>query len=119
MDSSTPNGPNPGLIMQLALAYRASAVFFAASDLEVFSHIGNDALTAADVASRCGAATEPFRLVLETCADAGLLQRDGDRFRNTPTIAHVPDQRSTCVPRRLVEVRARSVSRLGRDDPSW
>ena len=84
MDSSTP-GPNPGLIMQLALAYRASAVFFAASDLDVFSHIGNDALSAVDLAPRCGAATEPLRLVLETCADAGLLRRDGDRFHNTPT----------------------------------
>ena len=82
---SSPNAPNPGLIMQLALAYRASAVFFAASDLDVFSHIGSDALTAADVASRCGAAAEPLRMVLETCADAGLLKRDGDRFRNTPT----------------------------------
>ena len=71
--------------MQLALAYRASAVFFAASDLDVFTHIGNDALTAAEVAERCGAALEPLRMVLETCADSGLLIRDGDRFRNTPT----------------------------------
>lgn len=71
--------------MQLALAYRASAVFFAAADLEVFTHIGGDALTAAEVAKRCGAATEPLRMVLETCADSGLLTRDGDRFRNTPT----------------------------------
>ena len=71
--------------MQLALAYRGSSIFFTASDLEVFSHIGNGALTATELASRCGAAPEPLRMVLESCADFGLLTRDGDRFRNTPT----------------------------------
>lgn len=84
MDATSP-GPNPGLIYQLALAYRSSAALFAASDLNVFSHIGDDALTADQVADRAGAAREPLRMVLETCADLGLLARDGDAFRNTPT----------------------------------
>ena len=78
-------GPNPGLIYQLALAYRSSAAFFTASDLDVFTHIGDGALTAADIAHRTGAAPEPLRMVLETCADLGLLTRDGEKFRNTPT----------------------------------
>lgn len=84
MESSSA-GPNPGLIYQLALAYRSSAVFFAASDLNVFTHIGDGAVTAARVADLTGAASEPLRMVLETCADLGLLERDGDTFRNTPT----------------------------------
>ncbi len=84
MESSSA-GPNPGLIFQLALAYRSSAVFFTASDLDVFSHIADQALTAAQVAERCGAALEPLRMVLETCADVGLLTREGEAFRNTAT----------------------------------
>jgi len=84
MESSSA-GPNPGLIFQLALAYRSSAAFFTASDLDIFTHIGDGALTAAELAQRTTAATEPLRLVLETCGDLGLLIRDGDRFRNTPT----------------------------------
>lgn len=84
MESSS-NAPNPGLIHQLALGYRASAVFFAASDLDIFTHIGDGALTAAELAQRTGAAAEPLRMVIETCADVGLLQRDGEKFRNTPT----------------------------------
>lgn len=87
MESSTSSGPNPGLIYQLALAYRSSAALFTASDLNVFSHIGSGALTADDLATRCGTPREPLRLVLESCADAGLLARDGDGFRNTPTSA--------------------------------
>jgi ubiquinone/menaquinone biosynthesis C-methylase UbiE len=69
----------------LALAYRSSAVFFTASDLGVFSHIADGARTADEIASRCGVEREPLRLVLETCADIGLLARDGDGFANTPT----------------------------------
>lgn len=84
MESSS-SGPNPGLIYQLALAYRSSATFFTASDLNVFTHIGDGALTAAQVADLCGAAAEPLRMVLETCADLGLLIRDGEKFRNSPT----------------------------------
>jgi ubiquinone/menaquinone biosynthesis C-methylase UbiE len=84
MDSAS-QGPNPGLIMQLALAYRASAIFFAASDLDVFTQLGSGPLTAAEVATRCQAAPEPMRLVLESCADSGLLVRDGDRFANSAT----------------------------------
>lgn len=82
---SASKAPNPGLIHQLALAYRSSAIFFAASDLDVFTHLSAGPLTAAEVAARCGSAAEPTRLMLESCADAGLLERDGDRFRNTPT----------------------------------
>ncbi len=84
MEASSP-GPNPGLIHQLALAYRSSSVFFTASDLDLFSHIAGGVRTAAGLAERCGVAPEPLRLVLETCADVGLLARDGDGFRNTPT----------------------------------
>lgn len=79
------SAPNPGLITQLAIAYRSSAVFFAASELDVFSLLANSPLTAAELAAKVGAQPEPLRLVLESCADAGLLTRDGDRFVNTPT----------------------------------
>lgn len=79
------NGPNPGLITQLAIAYRSSAVFFAASEFDVFSMLAEGPLTAAELAAKVGAQPEPLRLVLESCADAGLLTRDGNRFVNTPT----------------------------------
>lgn len=84
MDQSS-NAANPGLITQLAIAYRSSAVFFAASDLDVFSALAKGGLTAEEIASRAGAEDEPMRLVLESCVDAGLLKRDGAKYLNTPT----------------------------------
>ena len=83
--NSSPNDPNPGLIMQLALAYRSSAIFFAASDFDVFSALTGDGLTAPELAENSGAQPEPMRMVLESCVDLGLLARDGERYRNTPT----------------------------------
>ena len=58
---SASTGANPGLIFQLALAYRASAIFFAASDLLVFTHLAGGPLTAAEIAAKCGSAIEPTR----------------------------------------------------------
>jgi hypothetical protein len=84
MESSSA-GPNPGLIYQLALAYRSSAAFFTASDFNVFTRIGEGALSAAELAQQTGAAAEPLRMVLETCADLGLLAREGEKFRISPS----------------------------------
>lgn len=79
------NAANPGLITQLAIAYRSSAIFFAASELEVFSALAGGPLTADELATKSGAQPEPLRLILESCVDVGLLTRDGARFVNTPT----------------------------------
>lgn len=82
-----PKGPDPALLMQLALAYRASTVLFAASDLDVFSLLADGGLTADEIAARCGANREPLRLVLEMCVGSGMLTTDGSRYENTPTAA--------------------------------
>lgn len=76
--------PDPSLIMQLALAYRSSMVLFTASELNVFTALAGGPKTAAEIAAGCGAQTEPVRLLLNGCTDAGLLVREGDRYKNTP-----------------------------------
>jgi predicted O-methyltransferase YrrM len=69
--------------MQLALAYRSSAVLFAAVDLGVFTAVADTPLSAADVARACGADAERLRYLLEACVAEGLLTRDGDAYGNT------------------------------------
>ena len=85
--TAPPKGPDPALLMQLALAYRASAVLFTAVDLDVFSSLADGGLTPEELAGRCGARPEALRLVLEMCATSGMLARDGARYENTPTSA--------------------------------
>lgn len=78
-----PRLPDPSLIMQLALAYRASMVLFAASELDVFSIIAGGHGRPAAIAEACGAHPEPVRLLLNACVDAGLLSRTADGYQNT------------------------------------
>jgi predicted O-methyltransferase YrrM len=73
--------------MQVALAHRASAVLFAASELDVFSKLSAGPMTAADVAAACGTEAEPTRFVLDACVTSGMIERDGDTYKNSPTSA--------------------------------
>jgi predicted O-methyltransferase YrrM len=76
--------PNPALLMQLALAYRSSAVLFAAVELGIFTAVADKPLGAAEVARACGADPERLRYLLEACVAEGLLSRDGESYANTP-----------------------------------
>ncbi len=75
--------PNPALLMQIGLAYRSSAVLFAALDLDVFTPLSTGPKTADEVASACGGQTEAVRLLLEACVAEGLLTAADGRFANT------------------------------------
>jgi predicted O-methyltransferase YrrM len=79
-----PHRPSPALLMQLALAYRSSAVLFAAADLDVFTAIAAGATRLEAVAARCGSQAEPTRLLLAACVSEGLLTFDGANYANTP-----------------------------------
>lgn len=76
---------SPGLIVELAVAYRRSMILFAAADLGVFTALADAPLTAADVAGRCGGHARPIEGLLNACVAERLLLREGDRYRNTPT----------------------------------
>lgn len=71
--------------MQVALAHRSSAVLFAASELDVFSKLSAGPMTAAEVAAACNAKPEPTRFVLDACVTVGMIERDGDKYKNSPT----------------------------------
>ncbi len=85
--TEAPRLPSPALLMQLALAYRSSAVLFAASSLDVFTILAGGPRSAAEVAAACGAKTEQTRLLLEACVAEGLLTGDGERFSNTDVVS--------------------------------
>jgi 2-polyprenyl-3-methyl-5-hydroxy-6-metoxy-1,4-benzoquinol methylase len=76
--------PSPARLMQLALAYRSSAVLFAAADLEIFTQLGDGTRSAADLSASSGFAAEPLRMLLDACVADGLLVSDGAGYRNSP-----------------------------------
>lgn len=73
--------------MQLALAYRSSAVLFAAVELKVFTAIAAGRTSAADIATTTKADPEKLRMLLEACVAEGLLSRDDGKYANTPVAA--------------------------------
>jgi ubiquinone/menaquinone biosynthesis C-methylase UbiE len=70
--------------MRLAIAYRASMVLFAATDLDVFTALGEGALGVDQVARATGAKPGPLRLLLDACVSEGLLNRAGEQYANSP-----------------------------------
>lgn len=84
--SAEPRLPDPALLMRLALAYRSSTVLFAATELEVFTLLGDGPLPAARVAEVRNANPEATRLLLDACTAEGLLTREGEGYRNTPVV---------------------------------
>jgi hypothetical protein len=76
--------PNPALLMRLALAYRSSMVLFAATELDLFTHLHGAGASAAELAAKCSVQPEPLRLLLEACVAEGIVTRDGNLYRNAP-----------------------------------
>lgn len=84
--TEAPRLPNPALLMKLALAYRSSAVLFAAADLDVFTPLADGPRTAEEIARTSAARPEPVRLLLEALVAEGLLEHDAGGYRNTPVV---------------------------------
>jgi SAM-dependent methyltransferase len=75
--------PDPSAIIGLATSYWASMVLLAANRLHVFTVLGGQSLSAAQVAGKCGAQPRSMALLLNACVAQGLLARDADFYRNT------------------------------------
>jgi hypothetical protein len=63
--------PSPALLMQLGLAYRSSAVLFAAVNLDIFTLLSSGPKTAEQLAEACGAHPRAIRS-LNACVVEGL-----------------------------------------------
>jgi hypothetical protein len=90
--------PDPSQIMQVGMGFWPSKTLLSAVELEVFTQLGDDALTGTEIADRVGLhprATEDF---LDGLVALRFLERDGvdgdGRYGNTPDTAAFLDKRS-------------------------
>ena len=74
--------------------YWESKILLTAVSLDVFSAIGQDGATAADLAARLGANERTLELLLNALVAMRALNKDGDRFRNTSVGATYLDRSS-------------------------
>jgi len=76
--------PNPSRITNLASAFQESALLFAASDLGVFGALAKlGEATAPALASELQLNERALRLILNATVAIGLLEKEGDLYRNT------------------------------------
>ncbi|MBU2490634.1 MAG: methyltransferase domain-containing protein [Proteobacteria bacterium] len=76
---------NPSRIIDMASAYWSSCVLFAASDAGIFDFLAKNGPSASEAVAQ-GLDLDPrgAELLLNACVAVELLQKDGDRFANTP-----------------------------------
>lgn len=79
----TPPHPDPSPIVTMASAYYDSCVLFAGIETGLFDALSERPEAPSDeIAARLGLHPAKMPLLLNACAALGLLEKDGDRYRN-------------------------------------
>jgi hypothetical protein len=78
---------NPGKLLEVSGAYWQSCALHAAVKLDVFTHLSDGPLDAAQVARRADAEPRAVAMLLNAMAAMGLLEKAGDVYANTETAA--------------------------------
>lgn len=78
---------DPGPIMQLASGFMAAKHLFAANELGIFEALGDGPTTLEGLAGRTGLTRRAARISVDAMVALGLVERDGDRYRNGPIAA--------------------------------
>jgi acetylserotonin O-methyltransferase len=76
--------PDPTVVLELLENFRRSKVMFAAVKLGVFDYLRDGAHTPAELAVALKADAGALEQLLCACASLSLLDKQGDRFANTP-----------------------------------
>ncbi len=79
-----PDTPTPALIMQIAQGFMASKHLFAASELGLFEALGEGPVDLDGLAARTGLTRRTARISADAMVAIGLLNKDGDRYTNSP-----------------------------------
>ncbi len=90
--------PDPGHIMQVGMGFMGSKVLLSAVELELFTHLGGDALTGDELREKLSLDDRAIPDFPDALVALGLLDRDGEgadaRYRNTPDGAVFLDKTS-------------------------
>jgi 2-polyprenyl-3-methyl-5-hydroxy-6-metoxy-1,4-benzoquinol methylase len=86
--------PSPALIFENLNAYQRTAALKAGIELDIFTGIGGGADTAPALAASAKTSERGMRILCDYLVVAGLLGKDGKRYRLTPDSAAFLDRRS-------------------------
>ena len=78
-----PRSPSSALL-EMAQAYRQSAILMTACELQVFTHLSQGPMSADALAQHCQVPVRGLRRLLHACVVLDLLEREDESYRNTP-----------------------------------
>ena len=94
MSQAEQPSPSPSLFWDFVTSYQRSTAIRAAIDLELFTAIGEDCVTADEIAVRCGASVRGVRILSDYLVSAGFLEKSANEYSLTPDSARFLDRRS-------------------------
>jgi O-methyltransferase domain/Dimerisation domain len=77
----------PDPIMRIAMGFMAAKHLFVASEIGLFTGLAQGPATLHELAAICGIPPRTARISADAMVSLGLLERDGDRYRNSNTAA--------------------------------
>jgi hypothetical protein len=77
----------PEPIMRIAQGFMAAKHLFTASAIGLFEALSDGPATLDEIAAKCRIPRRTLRISADAMASLGLLQRDGDHYRNSPSAA--------------------------------
>ena len=86
-DATRAHAVSPETIMRIAAGFMAAKHLFAASELGLFEALGDSPATLEALAARTGLTPRSARISADAMVALGLLDRDDDRYRNSPLAA--------------------------------
>jgi hypothetical protein len=85
---------NPGLVLEMLNAHQRTAALKAAIDLDLFRAVGEGPGDVTSIARHCSASERGVRILCDFLTINGVLIKEEERYRNTPTSAAFLDPRS-------------------------
>ncbi len=89
-----PVSPNPGLVFETMNAFQRTAALRAAVDLELFSALGEGCSSVEELAIRCKSTPRGIRILCDFLTIIGIIEKDGEIYRHSPTSAAFLDPKS-------------------------
>lgn len=94
MQAQPSDSPNPAMIFDMLQAHQRTAALKAAIDLDLFRAIGSGAAEVPAIAKACSASERGVRILCDYLVINGVLAKDGELYKHTPTSATFLDPRS-------------------------
>ncbi len=93
-----PESPNPGLVFETMNAFHRTAALRAAVELDLFGALGEGRSSVGELAARCKATERGIRILCDYLTVIGIIGKEGDSYRHSPTSAAFLDPKSpACV----------------------